>query len=98
METTMTTRTSEYHSIPATDPWSMETLIAERPSKLLPNRLVRFVEISAGWVIAGSAARWQEACWGVRFNENGCLHGRQFANAGDAESTFKAWTNWQSNH
>lgn len=89
----MTTVTvSEYRAIGNNAPWSKETVIETAPSKLTARRTIRLVEISEGWTPAGSLARWQEARYGVRFNEDGCLHGRQFKTIDEARATFEAWT------
>ena len=81
-----------YRDIGDEAPWSQERLIAEAPSKFRASRIIRLVTLSEGWVCAGSCARWQEASWAVRFNEDGSLHGRQFGSLDDARATFLTWT------
>lgn len=88
----MTTAVSRYGAIGNNAPWSKESVIETASSKLSPKRIIRLVEISEGWTPAGSLARWQEARYGVRFNEDGCLHGRQFKSIDEARATFEAWT------
>ena len=83
---------SEYGAIGDNAPWSREIKITEAPSKLLASRIIRVVELTEGWTPAGSMARWQEARFGVRFNENGCLHGRQFKTEAEALACFRDWT------
>lgn len=88
----MATVVSKYRHIGDNAPWSTEIKISEAPSKLTARRMIRLVELTEGWAIAGSMARWQDQRFAVRFNENGCLHGRQFKTREEAEATFKAWT------
>lgn len=83
---------SNYVAIGDNAPWSREIKIAEAPSRLLSTRKIRVVEITEGWTPAGSLARWQDARYGVRFNEDGCLHGRQFKTLPEAMACFEAWT------
>ena len=77
-----------YRDIGDEAPWSQERLIAEAPSKFRASRIIRLVTLSEGWVCAGSCARWQEVYWAVRFNEDGCMQGRRFADADEARATF----------
>lgn len=86
------TMVSEYGAIDKNAPWSKEIKIAEAPSNTYAPRMIRLVEITEGWTIAGSMARWQEQRFGVRFNEDGRLFGRQFSTREDAEKAFRSWT------
>ena len=86
------TKVSEYRHISADAPRSTEVLIREAASNIALNRTIRLVEITEGWAVAGSMARWQEARFGVRFTENGTLHGRQFLTLKEAKNIFKVWT------
>lgn len=83
---------SNYGAIGDNAPWSREIKIAEAPSRLLSTRTIRVVEITEGWTPAGSLARWQDPCFGVRFNEDGCLHGRSFKTRDEAMARFAALT------
>lgn len=86
------TMVSEYRAVGNNAPWSKEIKINEAPSKLSARRLIRVVELTEGWTPAGSLARWQEQRFAVRFNEDGCLHGRQFKTQEEALATFRDWT------
>lgn len=83
---------SEYRAIGDNAPWSKEIKIAEAPSNRRASRMIRVVELTEGWTPAGSLARWQEASFGVRFNEDGCLFGRRFKTEAEALACFREWT------
>lgn len=86
------TRTAEYRDIPADAPWTTEIVITKAPHKHYTPRIIRLVELTAGWRLAGSAATWQEARFAIRYNEDGRLHGQQFKTRAEAVSAFVAWT------
>lgn len=88
----MQTKIQEYGRIKSSEPWSKETVLEKAPSKTTAQRIIRLVSISEGWTMAGSLARWQEARFGVRFNEDGRLYGRQFKTIEEARDLFEAWT------
>ena len=71
---------------------SREIVIETAPCSEVPDRIVRLVEITAGQVMSGSSVRWQEHRWGVRFDEDGKVKGRQFRTLEDARTNFELLT------
>ena len=68
---------------------SREIIIETAPSVDLPSRILRLVEITEGQTATGGSTRWQEHRWGVRFDEDGTIHGRQFRTLKDARENFE---------
>jgi hypothetical protein len=53
---------------------------------------LRLVEITEGQISTANGTRWQEHRWGVRFDENGAVHGRHFRTLDDARNNFEERT------
>lgn len=71
---------------------SREIVIDSAPCCEVPDRILRLVEITAGQVMTGGSPRWQAHRWGVRFDEDGIVKGRQFRTLEDARSNFEMRT------
>lgn len=71
---------------------SREIVIDTAPCCEVPGRMFRLVEITAGQIPSGSSVRWQEHRWGVRFDADGEVVGRQFRTLADARTNFEQRT------
>jgi hypothetical protein len=69
--------------------YSREIVIDTAPSLDSPTCTMRLVEITEGEVSTANGTRWQQHRWGVRFHENGAVHGRQFRSLEDARKDFE---------
>ena len=72
--------------------YSREIVVDIAPSLDTPFCTLRLVEITEGEISTANGTRWQEHLWGVRFNKNGVVHGRQFRTLEDAHKNFEERT------
>jgi hypothetical protein len=68
---------SEYKDVPA-DAARSTRITLETGEMVRTNRQIKLVEILEGWTTAGSMARWQEHRFGISFEFDGAMHGKQF--------------------
>jgi hypothetical protein len=71
--------TIEYGDSRFQDNKSITTVLHAAATVRKPGLILRLEHISAGYEIAGSAGRWTNECWAVRFDADACVHGRRFA-------------------
>lgn len=78
---------AEYGQIDNTQPRPVETVLQER-QRWDGRTAVRLVARTAGWSVAGAVLRWDNGCFGVFWNVNGCRHGGAYRTLGEAEAHF----------
>ncbi len=71
---------------------SREIVINTAPSSDTPACTLRLVEITEGEISTANGTRWQEHRWGVRFDQDGTVQGRQFRTFEDARKNFEERT------
>lgn len=55
-------------------------------------RQVMLEAVCAGWAVAGSALRWDNGYYGVRWMLDGASHGRRYSDYADAKAHFDRLT------